>query len=61
MIDLACKTYGIDPSTSFMVGDSVKDIECAGTQGLERPFLCSRVTAEKPKKALGNGGWNQIL
>ena len=40
MIERACARYGIDPATSWMVGDKERDLECgagAGVQGILIP------------------------
>ncbi|MDY0221739.1 MAG: D-glycero-beta-D-manno-heptose 1,7-bisphosphate 7-phosphatase [Desulfobacterium sp.] len=56
MIDLACGTYGIDPSTSFMVGDSAKDMECAGNAGVGKAVLVLTGNGRKAIKNLGERG-----
>lgn len=56
MIDFACKTYGIDPSTSFMVGDSAKDIECARNAGVGKAILVLTGNGIKAVKNLGERG-----
>jgi D-glycero-D-manno-heptose 1,7-bisphosphate phosphatase len=35
----ACSKHGIDPSQAIMIGDSVKDIECARTAGCKQALL----------------------
>lgn len=56
MIDLACRTYGIEPSTSFMVGDSAKDIECAGNAGVGKAVLVLTGNGKKAIKSLEKRG-----
>lgn len=56
MINLACKTHGIDPSTSFMVGDSDKDIECAKNAGVGKAVLVLTGNGRKAAKSLEKRG-----
>ncbi|MCF8069647.1 MAG: D-glycero-beta-D-manno-heptose 1,7-bisphosphate 7-phosphatase [Desulfobacterales bacterium] len=39
LINKACQKYDIDPSDSVMVGDSVKDIQCARNAGCGKAIL----------------------
>lgn len=52
MIEMACEKYGIDPRDSFMVGDSAKDIECAGNAGIGKTILVLTGNGNKAIKTL---------
>jgi D-glycero-D-manno-heptose 1,7-bisphosphate phosphatase len=56
MINLACKKYAIDPSTSFMVGDSAKDIECARNAGVGNAVLVQTGNGIKAAESLEKRG-----
>jgi D-glycero-D-manno-heptose 1,7-bisphosphate phosphatase len=52
LINKAKRTYMIDLSTATMVGDNVKDIECARNAGCGRTILVRTGNGEKAEKIL---------
>jgi len=54
----ACRTHGIDPATSVMIGDSAKDILCGKTAGCTATVLVRSGNGEKALAGLTDG--NQL-
>lgn len=56
LIHEACRTHGIDPGTSVMIGDSVKDILCGKNAGCVATILVRTGNGEKALAALTEEG-----
>ena len=54
----AQKKYGIDLSTSCMIGDSAKDIECARNAGCGQQILVRTGNGKAAEMALAGKGIN---
>ena len=52
----ACRQHGIDPSQTIMIGDSVKDIECARNAGCAAAILVKTRNGMKALKILAHRG-----
>ena len=58
LIDTAVRQYGIDPSTTVMVGDSAKDIRCGRSAGCGRTVLVATGNGPAAREALAENGEN---
>lgn len=52
LIDNACRTHGVNPATSVMIGDSAKDILCGKAAGCAATILVRTGNGEKALAAL---------
>ena len=56
LINTACSTHGIDPSTTVMIGDSAKDILCGKAAGCAATILVKTGNGEKALATLTENG-----